>query len=1009
VDTIKDNGIFFFAHGILNSSIVNSNANTNPIGNTDSLFIASYRYKRDNNKIPLLFLYRAFQKIRKAAYSQGLLTLTPDSLRLKDVIGRQTSPYNNGQIFAFSPFQNDISESNSVNFALPSQLWLMPGITSVQVDFGDGAGFRTLNQNSTISIYYPASGQYVLTANITVSGNILTAKSLINYTKPNYYVGTDSVWNISVPPIYSSIADYVNQGSGLLSASSTKNLQTIQSLSGTSSCSEGNVFTQANCDINPGATVTIENGCDRVFDKPIIIVEGFDPELKVDYKTLTIQFSSVLNQGSVNFYDVLRAQGYDFVFVVFTKNWDFIENNAAVLEQVIRKVNAVKTGSNKISIVGYSMGGLIARYALRDMENQGISHNVLNYFSYDAPHQGANVPMGLQCIPNELLIDLTPIKYISSFKKIIGAYSSAAAMSMIALYATYIPSYPYSVPSSSPLSFVRSIFAQRLINLGYPQTTQNYAISNGRGDNTAGTTNAGNGAQWNNFGPGTKIFDGGGIFYLENFSAQAYAVPVNTMDYILRYRFSGLKPGNIFGFPSPYWAIRIRNIKLFNNYPYDDAPGGCENTQAQFVSKFNGVPINGKSSNDNTHFGHNFISVASALDLKNQNYNSTNQFQSSNLFYNVDANISNPGTLAGNTISSTVSPFQFAQTYTSDCNASGCNSRTDDSYLLINGYPNPLDKMGVSWNLWHEANISSQTSYFLMRKILNTNVFAACTISNSLCSRGNLAVSGPSGFCTTATYTIANFGGIQDINIQWSCPNGTCVVIAGQGTPTATMSRIGDGNETITAILSNRCNQSATYTLPNVAVGSPNSLTGTYTGSAGTKPLLTFNTVPVGNIAGNYTWTGITNISISHSGSGTWSYGSSNTFGFYLNTGQNMNLTFNGTGNCGAVNATRTFLQSGGFSVVASPNPTSDNININIIPSDDTTTSTLKSSANTTSNKLTSMSIYDINSGRLVRKWDYQEAEKMQYILNIIGINKGIYVLKVTRNNFTSSIKIIVD
>ena len=42
------------------------------------------------------------------------------------------------------------------------------------------------------------------------------------------------------------------------------------------------------------------------------------------------------------------------------------------------------------------MGGLVARYDLRDMELRNINHNTKLYGSFDSPHLGANLPMVLQ-------------------------------------------------------------------------------------------------------------------------------------------------------------------------------------------------------------------------------------------------------------------------------------------------------------------------------------------------------------------------------------------------------------------------------------------------------------------------------------------------------------------------------------------------------------------------------------------------------------------------------------
>ncbi len=241
IDTISDAGVFFGMHNILTSCVVNSNATQ--IGLTDSFFINARRYQRNTGNIPLLFLYQQYQKIRKTALSQGLFTLTPDSLRLKDVTGRSNSPYDNEIFFAFSPVQNSIDRSNSIPFTLPSQFWLMPGITSVQIDFGDGAGFRTLSPNNSVNINYVASGIYYLTAKITVNGGTLIAKSSIQYTIPKYYYKPDSVWNITAAPLYTTISNYLSShGAAPLGVKP----------SGLTPCSDGSIFDAVNCDIGPG-------------------------------------------------------------------------------------------------------------------------------------------------------------------------------------------------------------------------------------------------------------------------------------------------------------------------------------------------------------------------------------------------------------------------------------------------------------------------------------------------------------------------------------------------------------------------------------------------------------------------------------------------------------------------------------------------------------------------------------------------------------------------------------
>ena len=47
-------------------------------------------------------------------------------------------------------------------------------------------------------------------------------------------------------------------------------------------------------------------------------------------------------------------------------------------------------------VFGASMGGQVARFALAWMEQQGLCHRSKLYVSFDSPHRGANVPVGIQ-------------------------------------------------------------------------------------------------------------------------------------------------------------------------------------------------------------------------------------------------------------------------------------------------------------------------------------------------------------------------------------------------------------------------------------------------------------------------------------------------------------------------------------------------------------------------------------------------------------------------------------
>jgi pimeloyl-ACP methyl ester carboxylesterase len=164
------------------------------------------------------------------------------------------------------------------------------------------------------------------------------------------------------------------------------------------------------------------NGCDEVIRKPVIVVDGFDPNServafnKDPDKSIYAQLR--YNGTANNMGDDLRAQGYDVIILDFPKysvytiqppgysrprpyyeyidgGTDYIERNALVLKQLIRNINLHLqqiSSTEQIVVVGPSMGGLIARYALAKMEQTNEIHNTSLFVSFDTPHMGANIP-----------------------------------------------------------------------------------------------------------------------------------------------------------------------------------------------------------------------------------------------------------------------------------------------------------------------------------------------------------------------------------------------------------------------------------------------------------------------------------------------------------------------------------------------------------------------------------------------------------------------------------------
>jgi PGAP1-like protein len=140
--------------------------------------------------------------------------------------------------------------------------------------------------------------------------------------------------------------------------------------------------------------------------KPLLVVEGFDPGhiLKPEEQFGETSIKSFISDLSDDGTTALKTAlvdipQYDIVYLDWNNGTDYIQRNALLVEEAIRWINSQKilAGSTEPNVViGQSMGGVVARYALKDMENKGQNHQTRLFISHDAPQQGANVPQGYQ-------------------------------------------------------------------------------------------------------------------------------------------------------------------------------------------------------------------------------------------------------------------------------------------------------------------------------------------------------------------------------------------------------------------------------------------------------------------------------------------------------------------------------------------------------------------------------------------------------------------------------------
>jgi Putative serine esterase (DUF676) len=310
------------------------------------------------------------------------------------------SPFIEKQITIIAALKETVTAGNVIFRLQPSLILQLLGnkIKTLQADFGTGAIYNLItNQNITTTnpiITFATSGEKEFIYYATFEDNstqTLKSKILVNIVAPTVvlrsgtfpleedFVGTDAI-TATIP----------FQGYN-------ESVATLGNLE---------YRTYYNRLTNDGSAKS------KIM-KPVIILDGFDPgdgrkiyPGSINYKSDKSSLEELMlfiDQTGVtrNLVEKIRAAPYffDATLVNFPNGADYVERNAMALVALLQRENAklaINGSTEQISIVGPSMGGLVARYALAYMEKNNIPHNTKLFVSFDCPNLGANIPIAAQ-------------------------------------------------------------------------------------------------------------------------------------------------------------------------------------------------------------------------------------------------------------------------------------------------------------------------------------------------------------------------------------------------------------------------------------------------------------------------------------------------------------------------------------------------------------------------------------------------------------------------------------
>ena len=112
--------------------------------------------------------------------------------------------------------------------------------------------------------------------------------------------------------------------------------------------------------------------------KPFIFVEGFNPQTSNNAQSAKEYLLSYYRGWS----EFITDNGYDFVYIHWCTPEEYIQANAYTLVKIIETINNMSAQNSEPSLlIGHSMGGLVARYALKNNGEQKTSHTMWGLMS----------------------------------------------------------------------------------------------------------------------------------------------------------------------------------------------------------------------------------------------------------------------------------------------------------------------------------------------------------------------------------------------------------------------------------------------------------------------------------------------------------------------------------------------------------------------------------------------------------------------------------------------------
>jgi len=980
VSLIDSNYVDYTTLGDIYNTLITSRIHTSAAGLIspavwDSLWFS----QRQNGIITLSGAFFNYARFADDAVSGGRLTISNDQFVDSYVNGAWQNPYTTRKLLAIAP-STDYYEGKNLKVILPSNLWFTnsaSSVSSINVDFNDGLGYRPITMGQALNVNYSGTGRKEWRFRLLLTNGTYLYSHTSVYIKEDPHNGYDP-------------------GSMTAARTGTSDPETI-----------GFIASKSYLGKAAYGWITIDYAnADRVLRRPLIVAERFDPghithpERWYGNTTMEDFRRDVDNSVSTNLINLLgtNINDYDIIYVNWGIGTDYIQRNAYLLQNIIDWVNTNKEPLNGVIqpnvIIGQSMGGLITRWALKDMENAGRNHQTSLFISDDSPQLGANIPLSYQYMyrhANSLYVR-TGLYPLYDFVQLIRNRAQPYKQ----LHITNTPAVRqmlvnYVNDNNQLDNTMHNQWQAELSNMGYPSNYGIRVVAVSNGSECAITQPYSPGSALLNFnGKATTRFLSDMIvsFYALGtganlFSAFLTGKPAFLLGFLpgrneIKYQFTAnaqpnqatslLYHGYITYKKTWLWAIPIQVTVTNRSYyassatlPYDYYPGAEQNDglDLKSLTVSNWLIKNGATGSHIQTFC--FLPVANALDIGGGKVALTNADYLSRY---VGATPPPPG-----------------PKYTPFIN-----------FITAFNVNSPI-------NNEEHLDIHQRNGDWIANELNNTPAAFNCSF---ICSN-NMSITGGSAICSSpVTYTLNNAPTGSGVSIVWSASVSGLVNIAPSSNGSqATVTRSGTGQTgplTLSAVVSNASCGSVTINSSTVQVGVPTiNISALQSGTCSS--------------AGYQTWS-LKASSPDAITSWQWTVDNSSSVGWYIDNpnspstfvdvpgGSGGGISVTATSSCGTgKNGVTIYSNCPHIAITATPNPTTNNVTIAVADKKET------ASFNKKKAMMYQIKVTD-QLGNVKKQYKYSSGTANTTI-SLGGLVSGLYTIQAFDGTSWSSTKVI--